>query len=165
MERIRYPSSKVKQWKLRHASHYWGFRLECKWRWRFYWILCYLLEVKLEFFQNILLLTLNIERCSQRKEREEISISWMNRKGKALHKGEFPQSEHSTWHFSVYLFSGSLVINRCEVSECYSFVDFLRGGLQINLMCSIDYTGDRNCFQGLECRGLNSFPFRLQWGS
>ena len=36
---------------------------------------------------------------------------------------------------------GSLVVDRCEIEVQPSFVDFLHGGMQINLMLAVDFTG------------------------
>ena len=42
---------------------------------------------------------------------------------------------------SRYSNSGMFIVDQCELYEAPTFIDFLRGGLQINLVCAIDYTG------------------------
>ena len=40
-----------------------------------------------------------------------------------------------------YVDSGVICVDECDVFEAPTFIDFLRGGMQIQLMCSIDFTG------------------------
>lgn len=51
--------------------------------------------------------------------------------------------------------SGTVVVNACDVKKEYSFLDYLSGGCQINLMVAIDFTASNG-----DPRFTNSLHYR-----
>lgn len=42
---------------------------------------------------------------------------------------------------SSYKNSGEIVLNKCQIRQVFSFVDYIKGGMEINAFIGIDFTG------------------------